>query len=1392
MTDIPSWLTDPPTLYRGNSPVISLKQELPFSELEWENFERLCLRLAREYSNIEGCSRLYGVAGDTQEGIDIYGKKSTAVKYTVHQCKREKNFGPQKIKDAVDTFLTGKWVNKTEEFILCTQESLRSKQREDEVIRQQEILQKQNISFRIWDLDELNIKLKKFPQIVYDFFGMPWCEVFCGPEVAATVKPQKILPRKKPYAPIPNYLERLALEASENSIRNVLIEGKPLSTILKSKKRIALLGPGYHGKSTELEHLAFTMANETTLYPFLVRLKSYTGENIQNYVQDFDEIPHDQILVLLDGFDEVQTGQFDSTRRKIEKFAEEYPEIHIIVSCRRSFYFTYSKDNTLDTLHGFSPYTLLSLSRKQVDRYLDLLSHTKGLNKANFLEEISRKRFEQHLYTPYYLIRLVNQFIEEGVLAENIAEITERLIQENIRKDVARYFPENRAGKEKEIYAVLQKVAFVLEYTGKNNCTWEELQSMVTDVKLIKAASSMFEGNESENALWSFTHNNFQEVLVAKALEKAEPATIRKIVSFAPSYTKVRPTWSNTISLIIAILDSQKRKNVIDWLNKDQQELIIRSEPNVIDEQTRFNVFKDIFNHYTNKGSRINDSKYGIQTLASFSKSELTGTFLYEKLVTDSNRIARINALEVLTYFNNIELDFIKSAKGVKTAIEDLVYGPERIPYNAIRAYANGFRLTEPEFEKLFRDHVQSKDTWVLSALYSAVLRQGKQEIYLKDILQIIIDFIESEHSEREGRLADEYMLLSECVTTISSINSVKELLDFLKVNYDKVFYSTYFREIIDFALKIAAKLKSDPSIYQKVKDIFMSEGVHLADNRNSIFLEYFRNADQLLTIFKDVYRSQAQVSRYDLLSLSKLASPEAIDFIVDEFRKGQISEDSVTLFQTYLYTHNNHLLSAFNKKINTVHPIPLPIFKDYATEKKKQNDATRELLFDQSKFIGAVDDMFKDLGKDEMTYDEMWGITRGSNDGIWPPVLYEVIRFRNKDQVLRKGNLIDKLKKVWDQFFIEEVYRFLKNDKTIEVSDTQKQIIRQWCDEKLKNFSFTSATKKTRDGYSVNQNAVYLSFFIRRFNFKDYEENVYLDMLSFQKWDDDDLGIFDFVTTVVSREHVEARVLFNLSSENLYPAAFDSHLSYIREKKLKNAASLLIRYIEKPESYQRHEALRCFQELGGDFRLLEKSLGNITDNFRFEIIKLLISVGSASTDRYVHTQFRKCKDPEEKLRFAFFLIQRGKLAGIRYFISYINRQKEVPVSPDAPFSNFLGNPKKIALLPFVFEIYRMGYRPDVKQTDFNSLQHTASTALNSICLTNDNFRWAKRIFSGFRMLKNLEYILTTSDTTKKTIKNVIRDLDFYFENMEQQYYINKATKVAITDATRDRKKVIA
>jgi energy-coupling factor transporter ATP-binding protein EcfA2 len=183
LKEIPSWLETPPDTNKIDPPVETQQQELPFEKLTWENFERLCLRLAQLEGNVEHC-QLYGERGDNQEGIDIYATQKFSEKYRVYQCKREKDFGPKKIESAVLKFIKGIWCDKADTFVLCTKESLVAKLRADKVETQRAILKQKGITLIVWDKGQLEKKLKDQHHLVKDFFGKLWADAFCEKELA--------------------------------------------------------------------------------------------------------------------------------------------------------------------------------------------------------------------------------------------------------------------------------------------------------------------------------------------------------------------------------------------------------------------------------------------------------------------------------------------------------------------------------------------------------------------------------------------------------------------------------------------------------------------------------------------------------------------------------------------------------------------------------------------------------------------------------------------------------------------------------------------------------------------------------------------------------------------------------------------------------------------------------------------------------------------------------------------------------------------------------------------------------------------------------------------------------------------------------------------------------
>ena len=80
-------------------PTITRVQVLPFEELTWENFERLCYRLAGKAKHVEYTTR-YGRTGQAQQGIDLFVRMATG-KYEVWQAKRYEAITAREVKAIV-------------------------------------------------------------------------------------------------------------------------------------------------------------------------------------------------------------------------------------------------------------------------------------------------------------------------------------------------------------------------------------------------------------------------------------------------------------------------------------------------------------------------------------------------------------------------------------------------------------------------------------------------------------------------------------------------------------------------------------------------------------------------------------------------------------------------------------------------------------------------------------------------------------------------------------------------------------------------------------------------------------------------------------------------------------------------------------------------------------------------------------------------------------------------------------------------------------------------------------------------------------------------------------------------------------------------------------------
>ena len=181
----PSWLASDPVGAGPPPPIATRPAELPFLGLGWENFERLCYRLARIDGAVEKAWS-YGTTGYGQLGIDVLVRMKDG-SFEAWQSKRHKKFGVADVKAAVKVFMNADWAKEAKRFVLAVACPIEDPKVIDEIEKTRTRLEQKGVTFEPLFAAELAERLKTEGEIIDDFFGRPWVERVCAPEVVAAL-----------------------------------------------------------------------------------------------------------------------------------------------------------------------------------------------------------------------------------------------------------------------------------------------------------------------------------------------------------------------------------------------------------------------------------------------------------------------------------------------------------------------------------------------------------------------------------------------------------------------------------------------------------------------------------------------------------------------------------------------------------------------------------------------------------------------------------------------------------------------------------------------------------------------------------------------------------------------------------------------------------------------------------------------------------------------------------------------------------------------------------------------------------------------------------------------------------------------------------------------------
>lgn len=461
--------------------------------------------------------------------------------------------------------------------------------------------------------------------------------------VNPTSIPQKI------YTKVDDYIPRKVREYSEFDIQIYIskekYEPKPLAQhIVEGTKRIVLYSNAQIGKSTELKNLAFELHDSGLYNPFLFNLSYYSKKTtITTQLQIHERFGSDKLNVLiLDGLDEVPDVDRNEVIKEIEFITENYPDLHIVVACRKNFEGT-------NSISEFKKLYLNELSWNEAKAYIE--STCRRISDT-LIQSIEENEYFELTQNPFYLKEIIEYYEKNGTLPANKSVIYDYVIAKSFIADKGRSPQKGMPVSPKtKLYPTIEKIAFCLQVTQRQEFSTDELYSEF-DIKEEEIhqllTCSLLSSDEDNNV--KFVHNSFKEYIFAKHLSQLSFDRVQATICYSGT-TKIQTSMYNTTVLLLSIVQKTAPLFIplIDWLKTKHTKILVECGEEMLDEQQRNQIFKELFNDYKKKGLWI---EYDFSDrLIRFANTKEILQFLLNEIKMEKDYTPNmINALNMLKY----------------------------------------------------------------------------------------------------------------------------------------------------------------------------------------------------------------------------------------------------------------------------------------------------------------------------------------------------------------------------------------------------------------------------------------------------------------------------------------------------------------------------------------------------------------------------------------------------------------------------------------------------------------------------------------------------------------------------------------------------------------------
>ncbi|MGS2725257.1 NACHT domain-containing protein [Psychroserpens sp. BH13MA-6] len=1062
--------------------------------------------------------------------------------------------------------------------------------------------------------------------------------------------------------------------------------------ILNSKNDgLALLGNPGLGKSVELAELGLYFwenREETNIIPFYRVINSFTVDSeISSFLpKDWDKIPN--LLIIMDGLDEI--SYINEFKAKLQNFItnnkDKFQNIYFVLSCRTNIY-----ENIVKGIPNFECYFLDSISYQSATNHLQsAFKFPRKVILGLYVNEDQREFLEN----PFYLNLFGEYYSENSSLPKNKTDLIEKYVDKRLEDDRVRKF-QNKEYDKSIIFSACKKTALTMEAMQSRVIEDSELTLLIPNQKT-KLINSCFIEKVYNVDKWQFEHKNLQEFFVAKALLKLPFEEIINFVSLNSVNNKTHPSWLNSISYLINSLDSTEDTyiNLIEWLKKNDPEVLFKSDSDRISKEIRSDVFQEYFIKRCKENTLwIGTNDGETRKIAAFGDSTENINFLISEIKDKTNhRRTRISAFDLLSRMNLNEREkeikelILKSLDDINddfdlNAKSDVLGFVKRLSYH----------LDETFFEELL-NVMQEND---YHRTYTAILGCFQTDLltnenpidpnnhidYIKNVAKVINGDKERKYEKERNIASNERQNLKNVLLQFQDINDYLFALDFLLIRQDN--YHLNENEIIDSVKRLSAMYSKDDKVLDKVVN-FIYIGI---ENRKYLFefekrfCEFFKITNTQHKGFLKFYELRDKIG---VRIMSYIATGKCIRFLVEEYKKNNINDKSILHFRNNLSYEDLELSLEFQRLIQeeTSYGFDGDVLEEVKISEWQQFNEVKEslsfdLLFNINKVEDAIKALFKNLDLERINFEAMdtfrkkyWknlelqkSIPQSAIDIVHDALRLSDLKFITYNDVLKLINselyLINKIRDV-----IHSKRKNRLNQGTrqgTKITKKQYDFINDWCQETIESINLKSES-------IVDKKECALIWYFRNLLNLEYPQEILLELLEVDgrmNFNEHHHGI-GYISKIVDKSKVDNRIIQNIEKGFNVEQIRKNHFIYAIDNRLKKVYPIIEDYLldNNQNHYFRKEILKkyCQVNLSSDLlkKIADKNMQEeITDDIVWSIFDILIENNESNfvKDKILHYYEADIKHLNDLITIKY-LIKTNYEKAFLYFNNWIKEQK--------------------------------------------------------------------------------------------------------------------------------------